>query len=312
VQSRKAAVQNGQVTCVVEASPEVVDAGAKITLHGGVSCVPSCDVRGQALLIKDHAGDATGKLEFVDFGDEANETNGEFVVTAPDKPGAYIWSAVFPAFVKKGVSYPEASAPISFMVKPHTVSVVAWDTPSAIVAGERFGTKVGIKCSSACNLTNRELRVYDHHGTSVFAVTLTGDRWPGTTRLYFAEVELEAPLKEGLYTWSVTFAGTDVGLSHDEGSTHFGVRVVGRPEYVLKIEAVDKISQTPLSGAHVVMHPYRVVANERGTAEMRVAKGEYQLFISQTRYLTLSLPVEVTTDMTARVELELEPVTERN
>ena len=85
-----------------------------------------------------------------------------------------------------------------------------------------------------------------------------------------------------------------------------------RPEYVVTVETVDKASQTPLSGARVVMHPYRAVTDERGVAEVRVAKGAYKLFVSQTRYVTFGLPLEVTADMTARAELELEPVLERN
>jgi hypothetical protein len=60
------------------------------------------------------------------------------------------------------------------------------------------------------------------------------------------------------------------------------------------------------------MHPYKAVTDERGVAEVRVAKGAYKLFVSQTRYLTFGLPVEVTADMTARAELDLEPVPERN
>jgi hypothetical protein len=60
------------------------------------------------------------------------------------------------------------------------------------------------------------------------------------------------------------------------------------------------------------MHPYRVVTDEHGVARVRVARGAYQLFVSQTNYLTCGLPVEVAADMTARVQLDLEPVLERN
>ena len=302
-----------QVTCAVEVSPEIVDAGAEMTLHADVSCVPSCDLRGHTLLIKDQVGAETGRVKLANFDDETNETGGEFVAKAPVKPDAYTWSAVCPAIVKKGVSYSETSTPISFTVKSHTTSVVVWDTPSAVVAGERFRTKVGIKCSSECQLTNKDFRIYDYKGIQVSSATLTGDRWPGATGIYFAEIELEAPAEEGLYTWSVKVVGTDVGIiPHDEGSTSFGVRVVRYPECVVTIETVDKVSQTPLSGAHVVMHPYRALTDEHGRAEVRVAKGAYQLFVSQTSYVTFGLLVEVTTDLTARAELELEPVTERN
>ena len=189
-----------------------------------------------------------------------------------------------------------------------------------------------MKCSNECDLTNSEFAIYDEglqpgsginegsgigdqgseEGRRVAAGTLSGERWPGTTGLYVAEVELEAPAAEGLYTWSVKGLGLDGEIPHAEGSISFGVRVVSHPQYVVTVETVDKESQTPLSGARVVMHPYKAVTNERGIAEVRVAKGAYKLFVSQSRYLTFGLPVEVDADMTARAELYVEPVQERN
>lgn len=301
----------GQTTCTVDVSPDVVDAGAQMTLRGKVSCSPTCDLRGHTLFIKDQAGADAGSIELTDFDGKTNET-GELVLKAPVGPGEYMWLAVCPAVIKDGISYAEASTTISFTVKPHKTSVVAWDIPSAIVVGERFRIAVGIKCSSECRLTQRDFDIYDHQGAHVATGTLSGDRWPGTTGLYVAEVELEAPAREGLYTWSVQGPQSDIGIPHAEGSISFGVRVVSHPEYLVRVEAVDKVSQTPLRGARVVMHPYKAVTDERGVAEVWVAKGAYKLLVSQTRYLTFGLPVEVTADMTARAELYLEPVPERN
>jgi len=194
----------------------------------------------------------------------------------------------------------------------HATSLVAWDIPSAIVVGERFRITVGVKCASECNLTNGAFGVYDHEGAQVATGTLSGDRWPGTTGLYVAQVELAAPPREGLYTWSVRTLDSNAGPPHAEGSVTFGLSVVGRAEYVVTVETVDKASRTPLEGARVVMHPYRAVTDERGVARVRVAKGSYRLFVSQTRYITFGLPVEVTEDVTARAELDLEPLPERN
>jgi hypothetical protein len=216
-----------------------------------------------------------------------------------------------PAIVKEGIAYPEASAPVSFTVKPHTTNVVVWGIPSAIVSGEKFKTKIGIKCSGECDLKNRNFGIYNHEDAEVATVTLSGNRWPGTG-LYSAEVELEAPAAEDLYTWSVRLPGSVVGIPHDEGSVRFGIRVVGQPDCLVTVETIDRETQMPLSGARVVMHPYRAITDDRGVAEVRVAKGEYKLFVSQTGYLTFALPVEVTANMTARAELELEPVPERN
>jgi hypothetical protein len=301
----------GHTTCRVDVSPAVVDAGAEMTLQGNVSCSPACDLRGHNLLVKDQTGADVGRIEISEFDGVTNAT-GEFVVKAPVQPGEYTWLAVSPVVVKEGISYSQASTPISFSVKPHATHVVVWDAPSAVVVGERFRMKVGIKCPNECDLTNRDFGIYNHEGARLASGTLTADRWPRTSGLYLAEVELEAPAREGLYTWSVRTQGSDVGITHAEGSISFGVRVVSHPEHLVTIEAVDKDNQAPLSGARVVMHPYQAVTDERGIAEVRVAKGAYKLFVSQTRYLTFGVPVEITADMKARVELELEPVPERN
>ena len=178
-----------------------------------------------------------------------------------------------------------------------------WDIPPAIVVGERFRIKVGIKCADDGEVENGEFGVYDHDGAPVATGTVSGDVWPGTTGLYFSEVELPAPATEGLYTWSV---------KHGDECVSFGIRVVNRPDYLVRVETVDRVDQTPLTGARIVMHPYRAVTDERGIAEVRVAKGAYKLFVSQTRYITVGVPIEVTADITTRAELDVEPVTERN
>jgi hypothetical protein len=207
-------------------------------------------------------------------------------------------------------SAPDASPDVD--VAPHTTYVVAWDVPSDVVVHERFRIKVGIKCSNGCSLASSQFHIHDHEGARVAVGTLPDERWPDTVGLYVAEVELEAPASEGLYTWTVKHPQSDLGISHAESSTDFGVRVVGHPEYLVTIESVDKVTQAPLSGARVVMHPYRAAADAHGVARLRVAKGEYKLFVSQTNYLTCGLPVDVAADMTARVELDLEPELERN
>jgi hypothetical protein len=197
-------------------------------------------------------------------------------------------------------------------VQSHATNVVTWDVPSAIVAGERFRIKVGVKCTSECSLANGRFGIYDHEGTHVADGVLPGDVWPGTTGLYAADIELRAPAEQGLYTWSVRAPVADVGVPHEEGSSTFGVRVVNRPDHRVIVEAFDKDSYGPLAGARVVMHPYQAVTDERGVAELRVAKGTYRLFVSQTRYETFALPLEVTGDMATKAELSLEPVLERN
>lgn len=188
-----------------------------------------------------------------------------------------------------------------------------WDVPSSVVAGERFTVKVGVKCSAECRLANTAVGIYDHQGAPVAGGTLPGDVWPGTTGLYATAVDLQAPPEPGLFNWRVTVAATETtGAPHEEGAETFGVRVVSRPDHRIVVQAFDRETQAPLAGARVVMHPYHAETDARGVAELRVAKGSYRLFVSQTRYETFGLPVEVTGDMTMRAELSLEPLNERN
>lgn len=301
----------GQVDIALEVSPDTVDAGAELTLHARVSCFPPADFAGHRLLVKNETGADGGVLELTDIDDEENPV-GASALKAPLKTGKHVWSVSSPAVVKNGVSYEEASKPVSFTVKPHTTRVLAWDAPATVVAGDKFKITIGIKCSSECVFADKAFEVYDHEGGKVAAGALSNEIWPGTTGLYFAAVELKAPSAAGLYQWSVKSAGKDLERPHAEGAAEFSLRVVPTPECLIKVEAVDKASQEPLAGAHVALHPYKALTDERGFAEIRVAKGAYDLFVAKARYLTLGLPVDVTADMTARAELDLEPEIERN
>lgn len=307
----QAEVTRGRLTCTVDVSPVVVDAGARLTLRASVSCSPTGDLRGHTLLVTDHAGTeiARAKLAATDAG--TCETS-ELFLKAPIEPGDYQWLIVCPAVVTEGMSYAEASSPVSFTVTRHATHVVAWDVPPTIVVGERFRMKLGIRCSSECQPAHRRFEILDHENAVVATGTMSSEIWPGTSALYVAEAELDAPAEEGLYTWNVKVPASDLGAPHEEGAVSVGVRAVSCPECLVTVAVVDKDSQVPLPGARVVMHPFRAVTDDRGIAELRVAKGAYTLFASQTRYLTFGLPVEVTADMTASAELCLEPVTERN
>jgi hypothetical protein len=60
------------------------------------------------------------------------------------------------------------------------------------------------------------------------------------------------------------------------------------------------------------MDPYRAVTNERGVAEVRVAKGAYKLYVSGPSYYRFERQVEVTGDMSTKAVLFLQPPPERN
>jgi hypothetical protein len=190
--------------------------------------------------------------------------------------------------------------------KPHAASVNVWGMPSVVAPGERFKFKIGIKCSAGCKLSGRPFSIFDHEGAQVGAGSLLDEIWPGTTALYFAEVEVEAPRATGAYQWHVETHRSDSGVPHEAPSSAFAVKVVGPPDHEVTVEAFDSATQAPIKGAHVLLHPYRALTDERGVAKVNVAKGRYQLFVSGFNYIAHQDIIDVTDDVTTRAELTVE------
>jgi hypothetical protein len=190
--------------------------------------------------------------------------------------------------------------------EPHAVELTAWDVPSATVAGERFKVSVGVRCSAGCNLSGRELSLLNQEGSRVGTVKLGREVWPGTEALYFAEVEARAPLEAGSHQWEATITGWDTELPHAAGSFPLTVRVVSAPDCEVTVRAVDREKQTPIEGARVVMHPYRAVTDQNGMARVRVARGQYDVLVSGSRYMPARTSIEVTADMITSAELDTE------
>jgi len=188
--------------------------------------------------------------------------------------------------------------------QPHAAQLTVWDVPSAAVAGERFRVSVGVRCSAGCDLGGRERSLFDQESSRAATVKLGHDIWPGTEALYFAEVVARAPLTAGSHQWEVKIAGWDAEPPHTAGSLPLIVRVVSSPDCEVTVRAVDRDKQTPIQGARVVMHPYRAVTDGNGMARVRVARGQYDILVSGSRYLPVSTSVEVTADMTTRAELD--------
>jgi hypothetical protein len=188
----------------------------------------------------------------------------------------------------------------------HAAELTVWDVPSAIVAGERFKAMVGLRCSGGCNIGGRELSIYDQQGALVGGVRLGREVWPGTEALYFAEMVATAPLATGGHQWEVRIAGWDSEMPHAAGSFPFSMRVVSPPDCLVTVKAVDRESQVPIRGACVVMHPYRATTDESGIAQVRVARGQYDILVSGARHIPVYTSVEVNADLTTSAELDAE------
>ena len=293
-------------TSMVKAALAELDAGSDIVLKVRLSCPSACDLRGKIVKIITQDAAVVKEIELVAFDETVNETD-EFVVKAPLKPGAYTWTVVFPAQEKEGVLHEDSSAPFSFIVKPHATSMVVWDVPSPIAFGAEFKLKVGVACSAECKLTGKEIEIYDHEGAKVATETLGGVPWSGTSAVYWAEVELEAPAVEGYYTWTAKFPEPELELPHEEASHTFGFRTGKPPEHEVTVEVIDKDTKTPLKGARVSLHPYRGYTDDGGVAKVEVPKGNYEFYVSKNNYKIFQTTVKVASDIAVKVELLVIP-----
>jgi len=293
-------------TCAVEISESEIDAGAEFTVTPRVSCPQGCDLRGQQVSIRHRDDTELASAPLTARDGEAYVTS-PLTVRAPLDMGEQIWRAVLPAAETDGVVHEEISTEFSFVAKAHAAHVNAWGLPSAVAAGERFTLKVGVKCSAACRLAGRLLGVFDHEGARIGSARLAEDVWPGTSALYFAEVDVVAPLTAGDYTWHARTFESDSGVPHAAGSCAFAVRVVSPPDHEVTVEAIDCEQQTPIEGAHVLLHPYRAFTDDKGVATIKVARGRYRLVVSGFKYIAYQNVIDVAGDVTTRAELRAEP-----
>lgn len=305
---------NEKVTCDIEvfSANSEVDAGTELNLKGSVTCSDGSDRLGESIVILNQESEPVGNLELVDFDGETNGTT-ELALPVPAEPGDYTWSAVLPSPGPGTVTFDEAKVDFMFTVKPHSARIEVWDVPPAIVGGEDFSIKVGVKCSAACSQAGREIEIFDQENRRLATATLGDQPWRGTKALYFAEVVLTAPRTEGRVSWEVRSAGSDMdtALPHDSGTRTFGSNIVGRPEYQVTVEAVDRKKQTPIRGMHVLLHPFRAFTDENGVAKLVVPKGDYSLLVSGFRYFPHRKSITVSEDVEVKAEVDWEEKPEK-
>jgi hypothetical protein len=312
---------HGERACAVEISPQEVDAGGELTVVVRASCPDGCDLRGQAVSIRNEdrvelavAELATAEPAAIerDKGEDECEESDAYATAAialqaPLDVGEHIWRAVLAAVERDGVLHEETATAFAFSTKAHEASVNVWGVPSAIPVGESFSFKAGIKCSAGCDLTGRQVCVLDHEGAQVAVGVLGDDPWPDTSAVYFVELRTKAPPQTGDYPWRVETPGSESGVPEAAGSSTFAVKVVAAAEHEVTVEAFDAEKNAPIKGAHVLLHPYRAFTDDRGVAKVRVAKGTYKLFVSGFNYIAYEKIIDVGNDFAIRAELAVEP-----
>jgi hypothetical protein len=193
-------------------------------------------------------------------------------------------------------------------MEAHATRVVVWDVPAAVEPGTAVRVKVGVRCAADCSSAGRRVEVRDEQGNVVASGSVGDVPWPGTSALYYAEIELPAPTVEGLHAREAVVAplhgDTAGGAAHDVASAAFHIRTAQAPECRLRVVAVDARSRMPVPGAKVVVHPYHALTDLDGIAELRVPKGAYRLFVSGRDRFPFRSDGEIKGDVTIEAELD--------
>lgn len=308
-----------QCVCTVSLEPVEVDAGREIALRVSAACPEGCDLAGLLVSIRDAEGNERASASLAPDGDAAERDDSEdeerarpfatgpIVLATPAEAGTHQYTAVLVEDPGRGIIHRASPASASVTTKPHETFVNVWELPSVVTVGDPFRFRVGAKCTSECAMTGRVATLRDEEGIEVATGTFGTDLWPGTSALYHTEITAVAPDEPGPYRWTLEVAGAEGGPPHELGVSLVAVRALPKPDFEVTVHTVDRASQDPIGGARIVMHPYRAVSDESGTAVLRVTRGDYTVLVSGRKYLPTRTTISVHDHMTTRAELEREP-----
>lgn len=189
-------------------------------------------------------------------------------------------------------------------VEQHKTSLAVWDLSSPLVISRSARVKVGAKCSAGCQLTDHEIEIQDQSGSRIARAELSDTPWPGTTGLYWAELDFPAPASPGTHTWAVTSA-------HGDAFSNFTFITVQPPEHSVTIRVREKGTQAPLPDVEVRLGVYRALSDAEGFARVGLPKGSYSLSVWKVGYENFSTALDVTDTMAIDVEIPIEPEPEQ-
>jgi hypothetical protein len=190
----------------------------------------------------------------------------------------------------------------------HDVSLAVWDLTSPVVIGRRPTLKVGLSCTSGCNLSDTTVDVYDDAGQRIGSGTLGPEPWQETAALYWTEVDLVAPEREGDVSLQVCAAPA---LPHADATSVVRFVVSRQPEHRVTLRVTDKATGVPLAGVELRLGRFRTASNEHGIALMDVPGGSYDVGTWKNGYDVLSTRVDVTGDTSLQLELAAVPQPEQ-
>ncbi len=291
-----------------EPVPAEVPVGSALVLQVAVACPAGCDLAGLPLMVTGPGGEVTTIEACSDQAAAPQEAAPRTInLLAPRQVGQHVWSIRLPAHESAGLRHAECTLAVCVHTKPNATSLAVWAVPSPVVMGERFSVKVGAKSAAGCELGGRRIQISDQSGRLLGQGQLQATPWPGTSALYWTEVEVLSPDREGMFWCTVNFAADDVETPHEGSSSKFSVAIVRPPEHRLTIEVLEKDTKAPIEDAQVRLGAYGAATDPSGRAEVELPNGSYELTVWKVGYDTPGLTVDVHDDVSVQVEAVIVP-----
>jgi hypothetical protein len=218
----------------IEASaPPEVAVGADLVLNITLTCSAGCDLSRLPLTITAPGG--TTVVAEPGGGPNGSGAARTLMLAAPLQVGEHVWQVSCAPHEADGVRHEECALPVMVRTRPHRTSLAAWAIPSPVVTGQRFAIKAGAKSAMACDLNGRMIEVRNETGVIMARGSLSPTPWPGTSALYWAELELQAPPEAGMFSWSVRFDAAELEVPHEDAAASFSIAIVSPPEHKLTV-----------------------------------------------------------------------------
>jgi len=182
----------------------------------------------------------------------------------------------------------------------HATSLAVWDISSPVVIGRRPTLKVGVSCASGCNLSGTFVGLYNDAGDRIATGRLGSAPWPATTALYWAELDLAAPEREGDLLVEIHATPT---LPHADATSVMTFVVSRPPEHRVTLRVIDKTSAAPLAGVDLRLGRFRTATNSGGIAQVELPADTYEVGTWKNGYEVASKTVVVAADTTIDLEL---------
>jgi hypothetical protein len=279
-------------------APLEVAVGADFVLAVKVSCAAGCDLVAIPLEVTTPDGVVVASACHTGPG-RAGAV--DIALEAPRQPGEHIWTVRSGPHYCAGIRHEEASLTVRIDAVPQATSLAVWAVPSPVVMGQSFTIRVGAKSSAAMALAGGKIEVRDESDAVVARGCLGETPLPETSALYWTEIELPAPPREGMHAWSVTLEPGELALAHERAVTTFSASIVGPPEHRLTITVIEQDTAAPIADAQVRLSAFRAATDPSGLAVVDLPSGVYELSVWKVGYEAPARTITVNENMSVAV-----------